>query len=86
MSKNPEEKAKKRQDDVIHGFSLMSKDDLYLFNEGSHFRLYEKLGAHPLIHQDIEGAQFALWAPNAEGVFVMGDFNGWDKGSHGDTR
>jgi 1,4-alpha-glucan branching enzyme len=82
MSTNPEIKSRKPQDAVIDGFSLLSKDDLYLFNEGSHYRLYEKLGAHPLTHKGIGGTQFALWAPNADGVFVMGDFNGWDKGSH----
>lgn len=82
MTKNPEIKSRKRQDAMIDDFSLLSKDDLYLFNEGSHYRLYEKFGAHPLIQQDMEGTRFALWAPNAEGVFVMGDFNEWDKGSH----
>jgi 1,4-alpha-glucan branching enzyme len=82
MSKDLEIKSRKPKDGVTDRFSLLSEDDLYLFNEGSHFRLYEKLGAHPLIHQGIEGVQFALWAPNAEGVFVMGDFNGWEKGAH----
>ncbi|HEX6266547.1 MAG TPA: 1,4-alpha-glucan branching enzyme, partial [Burkholderiales bacterium] len=48
--------------------------DLYLFREGTHARLYEKLGAHP-----VEGAtEFAVWAPNAASVSVIGDFNGWD--------
>ena len=54
--------------------SLISEDDLYLFNEGSHFRLYEKLGAHPMPG----GTLFAVWAPNAESVSVIGEFNGWD--------
>jgi 1,4-alpha-glucan branching enzyme len=57
---------------------ILTKDDLYLFNEGSHFRLYEKLGAHPRP----DGATFAVWAPNAERVSVIGDFNGWDAGAH----
>jgi 1,4-alpha-glucan branching enzyme len=48
--------------------------DLYLFREGTHSRLYEKLGAHLLG----DGTQFAVWAPNAEQVSVIGDFNGWD--------
>ena len=55
--------------------SLLSENDLYLFNEGSHFRLYEHLGAHPL---DDGGTAFAVWAPNARAVSVIGDFNGWD--------
>jgi len=58
---------------------LLTDDDIYLFSEGSHFRLYEKLGAHPIGE---EGTYFAVWAPNAEKVQVMGDFNGWDKTSH----
>jgi len=82
MSKKLEIKSRKRQDAVIDGSSLLSRDDLYLFNEGSHYHLYEKLGAHPLISQGMEGTHFAVWAPNAEGVFVMGDFNEWDKGAH----
>jgi 1,4-alpha-glucan branching enzyme len=58
--------------------TLLTADDLYLFNEGSHFRLWEKLGAHPTA----EGTSFAVWAPNATGVYVMGDFNDWDRQSH----
>jgi 1,4-alpha-glucan branching enzyme len=52
--------------------------DLYLFREGTHSRLYEKLGAHVLG----DGTQFAVWAPNAAQVSVIGDFNGWDPRSH----
>ena len=62
--------------------SLLSEDDLYLFNEGSHFRLYNHLGAHPLTVGGIPGTFFAVWAPSAERVAVMGDFNGWDRNSH----
>jgi len=63
-------------------FSLLSNDDLYLFNEGRHFRLYEKLGAHEAVHRGVDGAHFAVWAPNAERVAVMGSFNEWDQESH----
>lgn len=52
----------------------MGELDLYLFREGTHTRLYEKLGAHV----EEEGTRFAVWAPNAAAVRVMGDFNGWD--------
>jgi 1,4-alpha-glucan branching enzyme len=62
--------------------SQISDDDVYLFNEGSHFRLYEKLGAH-LVKQDGKaGTTFAVWAPDADYVSVIGEFNGWNKGSH----
>ena len=60
-------------------FTLLTDDDLYLFNEGSHFRLYKKLGAHPVSRGGVEGTYFAVWAPNARRVSVIGDFNGWDK-------
>ena len=56
--------------------------DLYLFNEGSHLRLYEALGAHPTQRDGEAGTHFAVWAPNAASVSVVGDFNGWDAGAH----
>ena len=62
--------------------SLLSDQDLYLFNEGSHYRLYEKLGSHFMTVDGEEGTYFAVWAPNAETVFVTGNFNGWDPRSH----
>ena len=61
--------------------SLLNEDDLYLFNQGSHFRLYEKLGAH-LSAGENTGTYFAVWVPDAEQVFVMGDFNQWHRDSH----
>jgi 1,4-alpha-glucan branching enzyme len=57
--------------------SLLTPFDLHLFNEGTHGHLYEKLGAH--LSSDPEGALFAVWAPNADAVSVIGDFNLWDK-------
>ena len=56
--------------------SLLSPFDLHLFNEGTHSHLFEKLGAHPW--QDPDGTYFAVWAPNADSVSVIGEFNGWD--------
>ena len=60
-----------------HIFSLLTENDLYLCNEGSHFRIYEKLGAHPLTVDNQEGTFFAVWAPNAKTVSVIGNFNDW---------
>jgi 1,4-alpha-glucan branching enzyme len=54
--------------------------DLYLFNEGTHTRLYEKLGAHPYGSSRSAGTHFAVWAPNAERVSVIGEFNNWTPG------
>ena len=62
--------------------SLLTDLDLHLFNEGSHFRLYEHLGAHPMTVDGVVGTYFAVWAPDAERVWVMGDFNYWDKSNH----
>ncbi len=67
---------------VRYDRSMLKDEDLYLFNEGSHYRLYQKLGAHSIKVDGEEGCSFAVWAPNAERVTVMGDFNGWNKGSH----
>jgi 1,4-alpha-glucan branching enzyme len=59
--------------------SPLGEQDLYLFNEGTHFRLYEKLGAHAGVEDGEAGTWFAVWAPNAERVSVIGDWNLWDK-------
>jgi 1,4-alpha-glucan branching enzyme len=65
---------------VRHDVSRLTDDDLYLFNEGTHHRLYEKLGAHPMYLDGAAGTCFAVWAPNAREVSVIGDFNGWQRG------
>ncbi len=57
----------------------LTTEDLYLFNEGRHYRLYERLGAHAT---DDGRFQFAVWAPNATTVSVIGDRNGWHAGMH----
>jgi 1,4-alpha-glucan branching enzyme len=54
--------------------------DLHLWSEGNHFRAYEKLGAHPMEQDGRHGTQFAVWAPDAEEVSIIGDFNGWRTG------
>jgi len=64
------------------GAPLLTAEDLFLFNEGSHLRLWEKLGSHPRILGGEEGTSFAVFAPNAKAVSVIGDFNGWDGAKH----
>jgi len=59
--------------------SPLGEQDLYLFNEGTHFRLFEKLGAHAGTENGEAGTWFAVWAPNADRVSVIGDWNLWDK-------
>ncbi len=60
--------------------------DLYLIGEGTHFKSYEKFGAHFKTFHHIEGVHFAVWAPNAKSVSVVGNFNHWHVGSHPMTR
>jgi len=62
------------------GGSGLTEQDLYLFNEGTHTRLFEKLGAHPTEVDGRAGTRFAVWAPNAEEVSVVGAWNGWQAG------
>jgi 1,4-alpha-glucan branching enzyme len=59
--------------------SPISEQNLYLFNEGTHYRLYDHLGAHPGSLDGTDGTWFAVWAPNAVRVSVMGDWNDWAK-------
>jgi len=61
---------------------ILSDFDTYLFGEGKHTRIYDKLGAHPLDLGGITGVHFAVWAPNATRVSVVGDFNAWDGRVH----
>ena len=63
-------------------FTLLDAQDLYLFNEGSHLRLWEKLGAHPARVAGVDGTHFAVWAPNADRVSAVGDWNGWNGAAH----
>ncbi|MGA7668984.1 MAG: 1,4-alpha-glucan branching protein GlgB [Nitrolancea sp.] len=75
---------------MIIANSFLSSDDVYLFNEGNHFRLYRHLGSHLTTVNGVKGTQFAVWAPNARDVSVVGDFNGWNRSAdqlsaHGDS-
>jgi 1,4-alpha-glucan branching enzyme len=79
---SPHSKLPKSDSKIVHGPSLLTEQDVYLFKEGSHFNLHDKLGAHPMNHDGRDGFHFAVWAPNANKVSVIGDFNGWDTKSH----
>jgi 1,4-alpha-glucan branching enzyme len=61
---------------------VLGEMDLYLFNEGNHLRAYEKMGAHPTVHEGVPGVAFAVWAPSALRVSVVGNFNHWHGGRH----
>jgi 1,4-alpha-glucan branching enzyme len=71
-----------RQLQPVEPFSLFSAKDIALFQAGTHSRLYEKFGAHFLEYEGVKGTYFAVWAPNAAYVAVMGDFNGWSHYTH----
>jgi 1,4-alpha-glucan branching enzyme len=61
---------------------VLGEMDEYLLGEGTHQRIWQVLGAHPVTHEGVEGVHFAVWAPNAERVSVVGDFNQWDGRRH----
>ncbi len=63
---------------AVSNASLLTDLDIYLFKQGSHFRLYEKLGPHAITVDGVKGYRFAVWAPNASTVSVIGEFNRWD--------
>ena len=67
---------------VYHDISRLTNHDIYLFKEGTHFQLYNKLGAHGMTKDGQQGTYFAVWAPNAERISVIGDFNDWNKQLH----
>jgi 1,4-alpha-glucan branching enzyme len=69
-------------DDPYRYGRVISDFDLYLFGEGNHTRIYDKLGAHAMRIAGVDGVHFAVWAPNAQRVSVVGDFNGWDGRVH----
>jgi 1,4-alpha-glucan branching enzyme len=69
-------------DDPYRHWPTLGELDLYLFNEGRHRRLWDVMGAHPRTHEGVEGTAFAVWAPNAKAVRVVGDWNFWDGRMH----
>ena len=61
---------------------FISEADQYVFAQGTHYDIYKKLGAHPSVENGEKGMFFAVWAPNAASVHVIGTFNGWDEEKH----
>jgi 1,4-alpha-glucan branching enzyme len=73
---SPESKA------AVAAPQLLTDQDLYLFNEGSHYRLYDKMGSHLVTQKGQAGATFSVWAPNARSISVVGSFNSWNPKSN----
>jgi 1,4-alpha-glucan branching enzyme len=69
-------------EEVLPWFTLFTDFDISLFKAGKHFQLYHKLGSHLVEHAGIKGTYFAVWAPNARRVSVVGNFNGWNSESN----
>ena len=67
---------------ISYDLSKLEELDIYLFKQGTHYRLYDKLGAHPMTAERGSGVFFGVWAPNAQSVSVIGDFNEWDPAAH----
>ncbi len=72
-------RASNREQDIP---SFLSDYDLYLFGQGRHYQIYEKMGAHPRTVNGVAGVNFAVWAPNALSVSVIGDFNNWNRSAN----
>ena len=71
-----------REKDAYSFGPVLGEMDIYLFNEGTHYEVYKKLGAHMMELGGVAGTHFAVWAPNAQRVSVVGDFNHWDGRVH----
>jgi 1,4-alpha-glucan branching enzyme len=69
-------------DNKVQVYSLLTEFDIDLFKSGKHFRLFEKLGSHAVTHNGVKGTYFAVWAPSAKAVSVIGNFNFWVEGQH----
>src|SRR6516225_6646507 len=81
-SYSPEEEDETVADDPYRFLPLLGEFDLYLIGEGRHEELWRVLGAHVREVGQTTGTSFAVWAPNARGLRVTGDFNGWDGAAH----
>ena len=66
----------------VEPFTLFTDFDIHLFREGKHFKLYDKMGSHKVEKEGRNGVYFAVWAPNAKQVSVIGNFNEWNAEKH----
>lgn len=66
----------------VKTYTLFTDQDIYLFREGKHYKLYDKFGAHSVEKEGVEGVYFSVWAPNAKKVSVLGNFNNWNPDNH----
>ena len=66
----------------VEPYSRFTEFDVSLFKSGKHYKLYEKFGAHVVEYKGVVGTYFSVWAPNAQYISVIGNFNGWNRGSH----
>ena len=76
MTRTKKNKAPAKTKEI--GLGFITELDRYLFGQGTHYKIFEKLGAHPKTYKGKAGMYFAVWAPHAKAVGVVGDFNGWD--------
>lgn len=67
---------------AVEPYSRFTDFDVSLFQSGKHYKLYEKFGSHVVEHKGVVGTYFAVWAPNAQYISVIANFNGWNRGSH----
>src|SRR5688572_28854971 len=80
--KSPSRKGPKAKGPANEFPPILSDLDLHLFGEGKHYRIYEKLGAHVMSQGGKRGVAFAVWAPAADRVSLVGNFNSWDVTKH----
>ena len=79
---NAEQQTPTHSFNAVEPFSKFTDFDIALFRSGKHYKLYEKFGSHVIELNGIVGTYFAVWAPNAQYISVIGNFNGWNRGSH----
>ena len=85
-AKTTTRRAAKAKESPVQEKYLITELDQYLFGQGTHYDIFRKLGAHPMVWKGKKGTAFAVWAPNAKSVHVIGTFNDWNETSHAMER